>query len=1072
MPPESLQSEENNSAEESTPLNNENVDILFKIIKSAEQLPHVNEKPLRAIFDVYETVLHENGLDSAHDQFYLRFLLKLGESKKEGQTLYGRFEALLEALGFEVEFIPDEDQGHVTAQDVDSGEIESAVYAQMQNTRAHRNQHRQSPLASVLGAGDEDTQELPARPQSRASMSRLETTERLRIDVRPSTRATTRKTEKISTYASPSKQLGSEIARGRLKAEEFASSVQSSHENRRVLSNSKDSIKQQRASSGALYNHPNTSANSSVEHSLGEQGVEGKDGFSMADTPHSVESKFIVNRNEQLYNPSRTQLLRDAETFHHYRIRAIAEDVVDRWCYAALQARDRHEHMDRLAAARDAEILLRQVLEHWRVRLHAKKQAVATERYFQQEERRISRTRDLMLLAKAFTHWAQCTFDERQRISNARRKILSMKYFQIWYDITTFNEQSIRQQRLRKFFSIWKKHYVRTLTKSAQAVLVQRDNAIKSAYWHWFWAFCERRAPEWRIGRLQRKYLSQWLIALETNKRRERHIQEQSRYAIQRQIFSNWLSKARVECTNQQTANAINCHNEGTRILQSWRRHCAYAPRYRQISNMVDWRVAGATFATFIARYRYERQAEMVSRLRIMRNAFTQWNDRLRCQTLVHRIDDRYSLEALYRWVISERRVLLQRLLDERLKERFLHKLEETHRARQSQRTQSLLLFQGAQREITLQLHFYCLQNHLAACRQDKLVAFQYHAPKLAQDTIRPWWQLLHKQQKNGSLAEDTDLYYTTRRFMKLWHKALLESKKQKRKNAYVQVRRKQKIRLAGDALRQWQACAAHMQGLERQGESAIQERSLRIGVSLFDLWRDRLHRQHEKNYQAIQHYKKRLTERHLYTWMERLENQAKREDLADLNYDMRVRNVAVSSFNRLRLKIIEFKGQDAKAESLEGWYEKRHCRSFIRQWQDIAAKKVQPDIETARSSRMSRTMTQGVTEEEPTTRAEDWTDFDVGDWVPALEAQASATPVAGYLSTPSKRAARAKALVQVSTTPAGTPFQQRLRSQLGSTPRTGRKGGLGKSASAFKGSTFGAILEDSSRTPDTRNEA
>jgi len=38
---------------------------------------------------------------------------------------------------------------------------------------------------------------------------------------------------------------------------------------------------------------------------------------------------------------------------------------------------------------------------------------------------------------------------------------------------------------------------------------------------------------------------------------------------------------------------------------------------------------------------------------------------------------------------------------------------------------------------------------------------------------------------------------------------------------------------------------------------------------------------------------------------------------------------------------------------------------------------------------------------------------FELGDWIPALEAQSNMTPLPGYLSTPSKRAARARAMVR-----------------------------------------------------------
>jgi protein SFI1 len=83
---------------------------------------------------------------------------------------------------------------------------------------------------------------------------------------------------------------------------------------------------------------------------------------------------------------------------------------------------------------------------------------------------------------------------------------------------------------------------------------------------------------------------------------------------------------------------------------------------------------------------------------------------------------------------------------------------------------------------------------------------------------------------------------------------------------------------------------------------------------------------------------------------------------------------------------------------------------------------------------------------------AEEWTAFDAdlvdnNDWLPPADEhehpQTSSTPIPtpGYLNTPSKRAARAKALVKMSTTPATpltTPFAARLRAGMDNSPVSG----------------------------------
>ena len=1029
------------------------VAILYQIIKAAEQDPIVNTLPFRAIFAAYEAVLAENGLDSGHDQIYLRFLFRLGKRRDAGQTLYETFEALLEELGFQIEFVPDEDGVHgVTKKELEPEDAPEAARPSLREARGHARRSRRNSFTSLYDAEDENTGAIATRPRSRASESHVDVTQRSVLEPRPSTRATTRKTEKTAIAYSPFKSRQLQTRRDRLTAEEFAKGLQYLQPQTTIERDITPS-KQPPASFGEP-----VAINRSLVSRLNQDEVQ------------NDARRHFASQHGSVYNPSKLQLSRDAEAYYHYRIRSVAQEIISQWCNAALQKKDQHEHLQRLAAAHDTEILLRQAFEHWRLRLHTRKQAAATARYFQHEERRVEKARDLMLMSKAFTHWMQCASEERLRTIDAREKILSKKYFQAWQSITLANQINVRHQRLRRFLGIWKKRYVGSLTNGVKAELAYYETTARRAYWQWFWAFCERRAPEWRAGRLRRKYLSQWLTSCTASARKTQYVTVQFDNALQRQALTTWLEKARFSISSQRKAVALNHNRAAAHALKSWRRSCVHGPLYQQVSNMVDWRVAGVTFANFVAKYRYENQAKRVNRLRMLRNAWTQWNDRLRWQTVVRRTDDRYCLEALYRWVVSERSLLLERLSDERLKQRFLAKLRSKCHEVQSRHRKSLRLVGNIRVKDLLQNSLRHWTSRMESYHGDERIAFEFHAPKIAGDAVRLWVQRLTKLKSQDGLAGDAYFFFFTRRFLKCWHVKCLESKKQKRKDAYVQVRRRQKMQLARGVIRKWMDASAQYHYIEQQAVFTYQNHLLALGTELFDHWKDQFGIREDQEYQASEHYERRLLERHLYTWIERLENQSRREELADLNCDMRVKNVAFSWFNRSRLRIIELKGQEANAENLRHWYEKRHFRGHLRQWQDAAAEKLKPKGKEAPQSRSGQAGKRALEDEGATSRAEDWTEFDIGDWIPALEAQSSSTPLPGYLSTPSKRAARAKALVRVSTTPSGTPFAQRLRSQIGSAPRSGRRAGLGRST-AMKSSIFGAIPEDSPRTPVVESE-
>ena len=1042
------------------------VTVLYQIVRSAEQYTDVETLPFRAIFAAYERILPENGLDPNHDQIYLRFLFRLGDRRTEGQSLYQSFEALLEELGFEIQIVADEDGALDITTNIDTLAGQRGVNALVRSPGKPLKNSRRASLDSGLGTYDPISEAAPVRPTSRASMSRLDVSQRFIMDTRPSTRATTRKTEKTDNFLSPLR-ITTERSRGdRLTAEAFPSSLRNTAERRHFLSGEEG----RRDLASAITEHTMV-ASASPPRRHSDLVNPPSDGSMTSPTNYLILSPgpaYSLRQRERLYNPSRTQMLRDAETFHHYRIRSVARQIVDKWCYAALEANDHHKHLERLAAARDAEILLRQAFENWRARLHAKKQAAEVERYFKLQERKVQRSRNLMLMDKAFSHWSQCVSEERSRTKNARQHVLALKYLRAWRDITVKNQGTIRQQVIRKFFNRWKQGCIQRLTENLRADFIRRESLCRNAYWSWFWAFCERRAPEWRASRLKAKYFS-LLIAIAS--KRERQIQYATMHSAilhRARVLSQWIPKARVALDNQEKALLLNDRNQTLHTLRIWRRNQQYAAPQRQISNMVDWRVAGATFAIFATRFQCEQQAAAINRLRIVRNAWTAWNDRLRWHTIAHRIDDRYCLEALYRWVIAARCLLLQRLREERLKQHGLRKLHSVYASNISLRARSAQIIEDTRRRRHMRSCLATWHARLDSLRNDEWMALEFSSPKILQNAVHLWMQRARDIAQTGSWINDAQFYLVGKKMVKRWRAATAEAKRQKRKSAYIQIRRMVKMNLAASVLRRWLNLLSHHESLEQDADDADRNRLINFGTTLFDLWKSKTEMRRNQDIQATWHYSTRLIERFLYTWIEGCEEQTRLEQIAEFNYDMRVKEIASSCLNKLRLKIIKSKGQQAIAENLGIRYEKRRLHNLLRRWQDKQLHKLEPKHAQKRVQTTPYTArTRSGTAPRSTTieRAEEWTEFDIGDWVPALEAQASSTP--GYLSTPSKRAARARALFSDSTTPAGTPFEQRLRPYKFLTPRSQRKGAFGRSVSALKGSTFEAIIEDSPRTPD-----
>jgi len=1024
----------------------------------------VETQPFRALFSAYDEVLPQHGLDPAHDQIYLRFLFKLGNRREAGQSLYQIFERLLEELGIQIEFNGEEEGIQEVTRNF-SPDGFSPNDGQPPIFNSDRGRSRRASFNSMYDAEDESTRAIRRRRESRASMSRLQVGHQSTVEGRPSTRATTGPTEKITNAASGAS--AAQTRQARLRAEEFETLLLQHQGRREPASDNRDQVNDENASQGGYSPALAQSSASTDDAPVGSHDDEDNT-FDLSSETRQDQPQFHIEKQERFYTPSRTQLLRDADTFQYYRIRSVARDIIDRWCDAALEARDNHESMDQIAIHHDTNILLHQAFDHWRVRLRTKKQRAETERFFNHLERRAVKARDLFLLTKAFTHWSKCAYEQSLETSIARKRVLALKYFYAWRDITIENQNQIQHQVRKKFFGIWKQHHALTLAENHWAESLRRRMLLRSGYWHWFWAFCERRAPEWRDRRLKHKFFLQWAVAFSNNRQRDQSVAQTFINATKKKTLSQWLEKTRICLSSQRQAVSFRNQMTAEHALQAWTLKRRYAPLIQQVSNMIDWRVAGATFAVFVNRYRVEKHAENVNRLRILRCFWTHWNDRLRWQTLAHRRDDRHLTEALYKWVIAERSILMQRLSQERLKQKILSLLRNQASKRQSRREEILNAFMSLRNVKCLQLFMTQWQARYALQCQAEQIAFEYRAAKLAQDTVNLWVRKLRESQKLETWAKDAGYYFLAKRYLKRWQMNARESRRRKRRDAYVQVRRNSKMILASDVLQRWRNLTMHVQGMEREADAACQDRILRIGTNLFDRWKSAFDLTVNQDMAAREHYANTLLVRYVGTWEERLSQQWELEETAATKVGLRVQKTAFVFLRKLRLRMIELRGQEGKADGLRSNYQRRHCQNLLGQWREKTALRQNrplPDMPPSARARRTRPQAEGDDRLGATRRAEDWTEFDLGDWIPSTEAHTSTTPTPGNLSTPSKRAARAQALVH-STTPVGTPFQNRLRSQLNMTPRTMKRGGLGR-LSGLR-SAFGVVEEEEGepRTP------
>ena len=1002
--------------------------------------------------------------------------------------MYETFEAFLEELGIRLVIDAEED----SARDLDyseAGLVKAAISPK--NPSVSRGRSRRASFSSVREVEEDDTRISRARGDSRSSVSRLQIRTRAIPDDRPSTRATTRPTERTQSRIKNPISNVPRSDRGRLSAAQFGSNLQ--HQRRRRASASSHGSQQT--------GHPNPLPNeSAISNQNDAVSTHGSSNDMHRGNVHAVyqgaPATYLPAPSELLYRPSITQLLRDADTFRNYHIQSLARETIGIWRAAALRLQDDHQKRRKLAIARDRDVLLRQGFDQWRVAFLTRRQAAETERFFSHLERRAGRARDLYLLSKAFTHWAQCTSEEVERTSLARRHILRTRYFNAWRDITAVNDLKVRRQGLRKFFPLWQHRYRITLAAKNRAVIVYQGDLVKSIYWRWFWSFCERRAPVWRDARLKKQLFLQWSYRAHVIGQHGELVTLSKSEQLRRHYFSDWLGKTRKALSHNAQAEQFRRQNLLNRHWLIWRLQFQYQPLVRRVSSMIDWRVAYTTFSVLLDRHALENHARTVNRLRLLRDVWTQWNDRLRWQTLAHQIDDRCAVQALYKWVLAERYLLLRRLYEKRLKQRIFVKIAQFRRRlnrRNSRSCQTVVVAHNRQSLITIIRRWVWL---IEIQRQRERLALEYHSPRILQDVLMSWRASCSHVQKLEKWTKDVIFYFRAGRALRSWQTALAESQKRKRRDAYTGVRRLIKMNLASRVIGKWHELTTQALALKQTAEDANRQRLFKFATATFDRWHNTSTFLLDRNHQVAIQYMENLTHNSLQTWLSRHRFYQQASAEASDYYGLHTSKAAYESLRALQIKVFELRSRNETAASFKHWNEKRRFRNVLRLWREATARRRgQPSpvdlSRTARSRRFgARLFNDGggaIAHHE-----DDWTAFDVDEgppqldnsMIPALEPQTNITTTPlfpGTFGTPSKRAARARALVSMPMTPAtpllgkvaSSSFQRRLRLPV-TESRYSRRTELGHSIGAGGGGGGGNVFEDiaevsSSNTPGTR---
>lgn len=973
-------------------------------------------------------------------------------------TLYEKFEEVLSNMGIEIEGDSEDGDYHDSQTEYTQTNIENSVRGDAHHPHeetASRGYHRRNSESSKWDI-DEDAKSVQrARRNSHHSGDKIEANfdESILHKVHPNTIQPARPTNETAKEDNAPGNVGTWLD-SRLEnpmTQERDRSI-SVHGRMRI-----------RRSSASLDRPPPSTVIPSVPTSYDHQEPsEYTEATSYFGDDEPGEGRRLINGPEQRLEAAAPDSLIQikASIILQDHLRFLAKQQLRLWRDKAVQLREDNIGLNKIAAHTYKKTLLKAVLAPWREQAIGRHKVRTTEIFFAYLEKRAERARNLYLLHTAFTHWSTYANEQVQRTALARRHIIRTRIFNAWRDITAVNELKVRRQILKKFFAVWKRQHFIVEEDDAFALQAYESGLVERKFKEWMHKLREVRASAWWAEGVKRRALFNWIVASHEAWEDHRTAEEARRQRITWNAWSIWRTKTRIRVQQRNEAEDHYRDKLCLNLLKKWRKETRIIPAKTIIQTDVAGRVLRDTFAIWLQRARQEHIAASVDRAKILREALTRWRHQELLRLMTNTINKRIKYDFYYKVDMAGRcSAAVNRLGKKRLNQCFqvwVYRMRQTREQRweQEDRAQSF----AVQRSQNLALAQWYAQ--MGYRKRLEVAALDFQEPRLLHRVIAKWSEKAQRQQQLHEWAKDAEFYLLSTKTLKRW-KASTESKqREKRRKAYVEVRRMIKMNLVQGVLQKWREQARHFLELHAQVVEVRHNRDVILGMEIFDRWRGRAEELLEL--ESLAH--ETILKKHFIILKEKYDGLQALETEAIITYQERRQKSAIKKWSLVSLQL---RAQSNYASDICEKNARKTFRKMLNYWhQKALQRRPSQRVSASESDQLLGT----------TARAETWSDYGEGgidEWARGLDEATTSTPIPGYLATPSKvnRAERVvAAAARFSTTPKAplsTPFERQLRAQYSGGFASLRRG-IGRSTLGLGGG-FADIPEHNSSMNNER---
>ncbi|KAF2850024.1 Sfi1-domain-containing protein, partial [Plenodomus tracheiphilus IPT5] len=754
-------------------LTDEDIETLYDIVRRAQSS---TDKSSRALFAAYGAVLEEQGLQPSDDAVLHRFLFHMQRHRREGEDLVQRFGRVLkESFDIDVE-INEDGEGIEVTTNLDATRNGAQASLGRYSRRGSFESFFDGTADKVAGTDYGDLSVRMRRgshgamngyddlldPRRTRSDSQARAYGQALLPVRNKLNGNALRRAVSGPHLSIRKRGASVSSRGNLQIRRVDPTAPSRNDD-----NDADSEFTDRTTSLDLSHIQIPGVNAPIPDDRQDSRRDSRDYYQYVPEP---------------YRPSDTRLLDDAETFEEQRLHRVTRQCIQRWRYRTQESFSRHDDMDTLALAFRRNVLLRVSFPLLYKAATIRRNNRETDRFFTRLESRADKARALFLLTKAFTHWATSAEDEVQRTSVARRHILRTRFFNGWRDITAVNELKIQHFVLGNFLRKWRAKAEEARRNEANAVAHYERIIANRALNKLKFTYFNIAAPAWHNNHVKGHTLRKMVEIAKILKDRGDWAVKRYEQSLLRQRLGQWQQRTLAVQSQQVQAIEQQRKSQLSSALHTLQKQAQLGPLIRQFQAHTNDRVIRGAFETWRKDAQLSQQARNVDRLRILRNAYTAWNDRLRSKVVEDRIDDRVIVKTLYKWTLASRVSLFQRVHDRQLKESTF--LSWVTKANQRANTLDAAERRFAQFKQT-QILRTCLRKMeviTSERRREEFAILAEYQKKLKQRIFDKLKERSAHFQQLTQWSKDARFYVLSKRTLKTWGEATQHARRNRRR--------------------------------------------------------------------------------------------------------------------------------------------------------------------------------------------------------------------------------------------------------------------------------------------------